>query len=754
MRFFRYALAVVLALATAAATAQNPSTPIDFSAKAISANSTTIGHAMLQWSAPLKVDSASIPTSYNVYRSTKQSENMADYTLIATVSVPVRYPLYSHIDSSLAKGVYFYFIKGVIGSTEGSRTPIKSVSIPTNSGGNESTFKFVTSPNQSAKAGSSYRYEARATHPDQTKSSLIRYELFSGPQGMTVNSTTGLVSWDVPANFTTAVTVKIKAFIDGTSEVIYQSWTIKPNNDGGSNTEKGCATIYGSVKDEDGNPIITGTVIAYVSKMSKDSSVNYVGMFKATIQQGMYFLRVNAGEYAIFTEGELHFGEWHLNKTSATDANKYTVACNDTLKADFVVTKRPAEVKFMFSGVVTDAATNQGIPAVVTFYRRNSNGSGDNLGDAITVKTNMNGEYEVSLSDRWSYVAMAKGISQDYLVQYFNGVSLLSQAELLTPTANRTNINFALGMRQQYNNGLNGRLLDSAGTGIKGQVIAILISGNGKENGLTKYRTVETDANGNYELRNLAPGDYVLFGIPNVRTSVPGYYKANDFAALRWSDGTRITLTETGVLSGQYNIRLMNGNGKKGIIRIGGNTKEKGGIIKTGNGVVQAAVGIPGVFIAVVDANNKVVDYTFSASNGSYSVADVGFGLVRVVADHPEFIGSTQELTLSGTSFTINNDVQLVRSVVSSVSEEAVQNLSVAPNPATDLVSLRFNGEQTTARISIVNTLGVEVSSLIADVQSGANVVNIPTASLESGAYTIRIQRGGATSAVRVVITR
>lgn len=751
IRLFSFILVAVFAfVAKSFANSLVPPTPTEFG-YIVQATNNEKWNVTLKWMEPGVDNEQRKATGFRIYRSTVKSENMADYTLIATVTTPLQYPTFSYTDANLDRGTYYYFIVAYNSNGDAQRTAIKTVVVPQENNGGDK-FRFVTTPPSTVQPGGTYRYEAKAQHP-QT-SAVVRYAIVQAPDGATIDPVTGVITWTAPSQ-TGSYTFKIKAYLENGDEIIYQSWTVKVKGEGsGGDNKEGCVVVRGTVKDEQGNAVRSGMVAAYILKANDNGSTIYKGLFKAAFQNGEFVLRINEGDYIFRTEGESYYGEWFENASEGAQARKFTVKCGDTVNLNFVVTLLPPETKYTFCGQVKDAGTNQSTFGVVYFYRKAKNGSGDNIGEAIMVKTNDNGEYCIELSDRYNYIAMAKKPeNEDYLAQYFDGVSTPTQATLLVPTANRNDINFSLSMRQQYSNGFSGRLIDSAGNGVVGRAVAYLIkAANGKESQLERYRTVETDANGNYNLQSLVPGDYVVFGIPNARTLVPGYCKLGDFAVINWREATTITLTETSVLTTEYNIKLRAGNGKKGVIRIGGGTKD-GGIIKGSNNS-QGATTVPGVFVVVKDDKNNIVDYTFSAADGSYSIPEVGLGTVTIIADHPAYMASQKSLTLTAAQLNVTQNIALVRNATTDVTEEAVHNATLYPNPAANSLRVSFTGEQATARVSIVNTLGVELSATTVNVSNGVNSIDLNTAELASGNYMVRISIANALSSIPFVVVR
>lgn len=712
-------------------------------------------NVILKWSAK-DLDGVRKATGFKVYRSTTQSDNIANYTMIADVTTPLQFPLYKYTDERLPKGIYYYIIIGYNSNGDGVRSSIKSITIPQSNSGGDKTFVFATNPNLTVKPGEQYKYEAKAKHSVSSNNDHIRYAIVDGPAGATINELTGLITWTAPTT-TGAYTFKIKAYLDNdASQVIYQTWTVKVSSDnsGGGNDKEGCVVVSGTIKDENGNAVTTGYITAYAIKTDNGSNT-YKGMFKVAFKNGEFSMRISAGTYVFRVDGEDITGEWYENANEAAQARTFTVACNDTVRnVNFVVTTLPAATYYRICGQVKDATTNTGTFAVVYFYRYTTN-TNVKTGEPVVVKTNASGEYCIELSNRYNYIAMAsKGDNTDYLPQYFDGVSTPTQATLLTLTANRNDINFSLSMRKQYNNGFSGQMVDSAGTGVAGKVVAYLVVTKGNETVKERYRTVETDANGNYTFSSLEPGSYIVLGIPNNKPFVPGYFKENDYAALEWKNATQITIPENGMYGSQVVIKLRVGEGKKGIIKLGGGTKELGGTPNKGGNHVQATSPIPGVLVVVLDNNNKVVDYTFSQTNGTYTINEIGFGSNTVIADHPEFVGTKSVLTFTPNQIVVSNDVVLQRNGTTAVPEEAVSNTVLTPNPVNNNVHISFTANTATANISVVNILGIEVYTSTIQTADGVNNVDISTANFAAGKYFVRINIGSAFTVIPFTVSR
>lgn len=757
----RILLALLATLITSVSVfAQQYPAPKNFTTMVTSSNSSGGGISWmsnLKWQAPEFRDSTVVVTGYNVYRFVGKSEDITKYEIIGTVTTSSN-GWFQFSESIPAGATYSYFVRAVLSNNNvGERTSIKSVTAKgDNSGGSE--FKFSSEPPTSVKLGAVYMYTAKAVYPNQPANTTIVYSIVTAPLGVNINSSTGVLTFVANANLPSSFTVKISAQLSSDpSKIIYQTWVIKISNDGGggSNDSKNCVLIYGTIKDEQGTMIATsGTVRAFTLKRNeKDSTNSYVGVFTGKYVNGRYELRVKEGEYALFTEGDEYLGEWYENKTNPNDATKFTVKCGDTVKVDFVVSRRPAEVKYTFTGKVTDATTGNGLLATVMFYRRSSNGV---MGEAIPTKTNQAGEYSIQLSNRYSYIAMASAMSQDYLAQFYNGVTTPTLAEILEANQNRSNINFALSQRQAYQNGFTGQLTDSSGTGIAGKVVACLVSTKSNEKSLTKYRTVETDASGNYTITNLEPGEYVVLGIPSVKTSSAGYYKSGALAVQQWREGTRITLEQSGMVTGSIIIQLPNTSGKRGIIQIGGNVREKKGIINNPKGTgVNSSDNVPGVLVTVYDDENKIVDYAFSLTDGTFALSDVGISTLKLVADHPEFETRISTIAPPSQGYTISENIFMQRPAVTSVEELIAGGIQLYPTPTINTAKVRFNSEESrTGEVRVISAMGEEVLRFAVVIETGENSISINTATLPSGVYGVQLKSSNRMSQVPMVIVR
>jgi uncharacterized surface anchored protein len=151
---------------------------------------------------------------------------------------------------------------------------------------------------------------------------------------------------------------------------------------------------------------------------------------------------------------------------------------------------------------------------------------------------------------------------------------------------------------------------DSGEAGVSGVTVQLIAS-----DGTTVLNTVTTDANGNYNFTNLAPGTYSI-KVPTVPNSFSGFTSANQGGN---------TGTDSNILGGGQSAPVTLASGETN------NTLDAGLLQKlflgdrvwedtNGNGVQDnAEAGIVGATVNLLDSNNNVIATTSTGNNGLYS---------------------------------------------------------------------------------------------------------------------------------------
>ena len=100
------------------------------------------------------------------------------------------------------------------------------------------------------------------------------------------------------------------------------------------------------------------------------------------------------------------------------------------------------------------------------------------------------------------------------------------------------------------------------------------------------------------------------------------------------------------------------------------------------------------------------------------------------------------------------NNIYVDNINIGTASIEALTETSfnVYPNPASDLVNISFEGENTDYSISLMDIQGRVISSREIANASGEQVVSFSTENVAKGSYIVTVTSNGATTTKNVVI--
>jgi len=745
----RIALATALVLASSVFAAA-PSKPREFSATGADTDTPGQYKALLSWLPSEWERETSRPTGYYVYRATGATEDLSQYSRIATVPAGSQDPqVYTYTDQPLNSGTYSYYVTAYNSDGESLRTPIRVVTVPPNTPPN-SLIRFVSLPPTKGQVGVEYRYQARAETPLQGVT--IRYQLVRGPDGMSIDQSTGLLTWTPQRAGEYRVAVKATIEVQGQVLSAMQEWTIVV---GQEEEHDGCILVEGIVRDTSGEPVSSGVVIAYRAVTRHNETV-WVRAGKAEVGDlGTFRMRLGAGQYKFVTEGRSYRAVWYENSSTADSATVVTLECgaDSVLELVFIVTPREAEQFFTVSGRVTSQESGSGVAAWVKFIvviNNHDEHADDDWGHGLTLtaETNADGYYEIRLSNRYTYIARAIPRSDAYLPLYYDGTSNIAEATQITLSSNRDGVNFALPNRPAYTGGFGGQLVDSAGNGVAGWAIACRVLTNSNERGdrIRRFRTVETDSLGNYSFSGLEPGVYVVLGIPKSRDLVPGFCVLGDFATLRWRNATRIEVGDA-MLSVQYVIKLRPRAGVRGIVRLDGWVRGRGERIKIGS-AEQGDVPVAGALVAIVSSAG-IEGYAITQDDGYYAIEGLVPLTGQLIVDHPDYESSISQVTI-GNGSTQSQNATLDPASVSTVESDQLSGTTLAPNPASNAVRIELGTSRGPARIEVLSILG----TIVAASETAESHVVLPTEAFSAGVYAVRITTATGIRTLPLVIVR
>lgn len=595
--------------------------------------------------------------------------------------------------------------------------------------GSSGKIKFVTEPSTKGEIGVQWSYKFKA---ESEVNCPIIYMVSAEIDGL---------NWDKETNTITFTPqksgyyrIQIKAYLECDKNVyVVQDFKVIVGN-----VENYCAKITGTVKDEEGESIKTGMVRAWlITDNNKETPV-----YKTPIEKGVFYLKLNEGKYIIEVDGELFYHEWYEDAEEMADATRIDVKCKDELTINIVVERKPEPNYYLVSGTVLSETDNAPVYAKVEFIPVELM-KNDGKYESFVAKTNDNGEYEIKLPDKWTYKARAIPLVDGYAEQYYDGVSSIMEADMIELTQNVSGINFKLKKLNKYDNGLTGKMVaDATGNFIRGLVTAYLVSASdGNEYKFSKV--AETDAEGKFKFTNLIPGDYVLMSVPFSNSYVPGYYKQNSIAALKWKDATKITVGNS-MLSDVFTIRHKLRNGYKGIIRVKGNVTDVTSNFGKGFDKNQSSKPVGGAYIYVVDENGNISDFTFSDLNGSFEMTELGSGRYTIYVDKVGYAPYSRPIN---TDYSQNYDITVdlpiqLEEPASVEDDQIITGLNIFPTPANDFINLEFIGQTEYLNIGIFDLTGNEIITQKMTVNQGVNSLKIPVNNFSEGVYFIKISDG------------
>ncbi|MFA6570890.1 MAG: carboxypeptidase regulatory-like domain-containing protein [Bacteroidota bacterium] len=606
---------------------------------------------------------------------------------------------------------------------------------------------FSSHPKVDAFVNEPYEYDADAT---ASNGGTLKYALVHPPDGMTIDEDTGLISW-IPL-VSGRFEVGVKAYLADTPTIFnIQAFVIQVRSC------RSFTGISGTVSDQNGQPIAFGNAEIY-RKVNDTATAHPV--FVAKIERGNFRAFLDEGTYIIRFSGDLFMPEWWQDAHEKADATPITIACGDSMVVIASVEARKAEQTYIVKGRVTDADNNTPIPyASIVYFAKSKHG---NEVKAFRTWANESGNYEISLSDRFLYLAYCfyydstgQNTTQ-YIPQYYDGVYNPTEATIIELTGNLNDINFALNIAPELPNGFSGIVQTPDSLPIPEAHLVIYRVGPGPwhgENFLFISRATIADEGGNFSFEHLIPGNYVVFAFTREREYIPGYYRVKSIVIPAWHEATRVPIAEDAndiyihvVMTKKRGF--LGGNG-----RIGGKIKGVGGEIKGINDNTLGATAIKGAVIYLYDSQNELIDYAFSDQTGQFDIYDLTSGNYKLQADRVGFFTKTTDITVANDSAVASNDFDLLADTdYLPVNEENATAFSpnVYPNPASESINIDLGTASGITTVEIVNSLGIEqFRSTYQGAKFNLNVKEMP-----SGVYFVKITNGANTKTVSFRIIR
>jgi hypothetical protein len=617
-------------------------------------------------------------------------------------------------------------------------------------GNPENHIVFVSNPVLTGHINQLYTYDVNARKSSQGDSNDvgIHYLLVNHPDGMTIDSITGIISWT--PTVAGQYKVVVSAYLSGTVAYVnkLQDWTITAF----TCPEGSLPHIIGTVKDGDNNPVANGQIWVYKADQNEP-------LLKQPFTQGSFNIAVDQGTYLVFFQGERYTSEWYQNATVRDSATSFTILCGDSIIINMQVQKVQLPGSYTVGGNVMRAANNQPVPyAMVEFFGKKTNNNEPHI---FRTFSNIEGHYNIDLSDQFQYIAFCHVVDSlnvtPLLSQYYNNQTDPTLADVITLTGNMDGVNFNLQDKPNYDNSITGIVQNPDNQRLTNVfLIAYLVEAGAWNNDyLYIGRTTEADSTGSFMFTNLLPGKYVIFAYPVITDSVvPGYYRDSTQAVFNWQEATKITVTDAGNAANitftlRKFTRLLAHHG-----RLHGFMHRRGkSILKSDNATLDMAPVI-GASAFIINNEGNAINYTMTDKNGEYTIESLPQGTNRLVIDKIGLDKYQADFTLQDDNSTVENP-DLILETTTGVDDGNIgsNEISVYPNPATNFVNVNFNGI-TPVSIKLINAMGGQVISLAAGEISDSGSMCIPLNSISTGAYYLIITGTNGNTFIPLVIVK
>ena len=612
--------------------------------------------------------------------------------------------------------------------------------------------QITSRPPETGSVGNLWTYPVLASSNDP--SATLKYQLSYQPNGMTIDSVKGIVTWTPAVKGAFKVGILVVSSKGGRAD---QSFGITVSGPTG--------TVSGIVKDTLGKPLSSVAIQLYqangaqatTAKIVTDSSGKYT---IAKVDSGKYYARATParGDY---------LEQWYNGAATLDKATAFTVLPNATTTVNFTLHSKPLPQQFTVRGSVLDGSHKPVKEATVQFTAPLSIAIGlinSSLATEIAykVRVDTNGNYSIKLPQN-TYIVMAS--ASGYGTMYFNGKSDILTANPLVVSKDTSGIDFVLKANSQAATGkISGSVVDSTGAGLRAKVVAYrlmtikpIIDGPGIYPG-------DADSTGKFTIANLAVGDYIVLAMP-LGPYAPTYYSETG-STTNWERATKISISGNSVTG----IKIV----AKPLVKTTGGYNIIRGSVSVNGSSVQATQtsGADGAIVYAMLTADDVAGYGIVDESGNFAIEDLEPGDYTVVVDKVNFAAtsSAKASSVFSTPDAMNTaataSLTLSPAVVTAVDENPViptdlvleQNYPNPFNPSTAISYQLLANSYVTLRV--FDLLGREVATLVSGAQAAGrhtivwNAQNNFGETVSSGVYLYRLTAGGSVLTRRMVFLK
>ncbi len=708
--------------------------PVNLSARPIEENK-----IQLEWNKPNGYD----VTYFKIYRSVNDT---ISFSYVAFVPGDRN----TFTDNNLLIGVKYSYFVTAVQQPENSTFPLLSSAsnlATTQAISGLSKVQISSKPSTAAELNKTYSFKISAVASE--RGSILRYLLLKSPDGMTLDSTTGIVNWKPlsPGRYEVKVNVKNindPAYLElgGTIPQTTYKYTLQ--------VASRTSNFQGKVVNESGVGIYNTILRLYQinnDQFSYEAVTDFNGDFSLS--------GISAGDYYIFVKGaEGYESSWYPSVKDFSSAQLFRCSEGVTASANFVLRQENPNTASA-TGTVRDTLGNVINNATVYFYEAgkflNSGLENTGIEDLINPEnvyyansalSNSKGEFNVQLPKGKYYFALCK--ADGYYFMFYNNQTSLLYSNKIYLNSDRSKIDFNLIPVIITPNKIKGKVLsDDLGEGLESRIILVKKApSRGGGGGRVPYRgtpsvlykTYRTDAQGNFEIENIDTSQYLIQAVP-YGSYLPSYFNPNG-ATLKWFEADSIDVF--GTISG---------------IKVKSQPAITDGIGSiSGKVITSLGESIPGIVVfAAMD--NTVVSYAITDSLGNYLIKGLRSGSYHLFADCFGYETASEKFAQLIYSQSINvrsvnivldpynfsQNTPVIDDPKVPVNYALMQNYPNPFNPST-IIEYRLENESF-VELKVYDILGREISRLMSGkLASGTYKTEFRANNLPSGVYFVAIR--------------
>jgi len=499
--------------------------------------------------------------------------------------------------------------------------------------------------------------------------------------------------------------------------------------------------IKGVLTDEVSNAPIKGGLVVFtpITPLLESSMLTV-----KTDENGKFSAVLRAGNYIMRSQAPAYKKEFFDNVTDETKATVIELKAGDTLVCNAALTPEPQPSTYTISGSVKTSAGNP-LSALVCIYKTNKTRYDAVSCNINSVKTDDAGNFSLKVLENDTVVVFAQPFDRSFTPKYFDNKTTFQEADKLVASQNISNVNFVFTPKPVFNNGISGKVVDSANTAVVANVAAVKLGTVGKEWGKV---AVITDEKGIFSIKNLEPGKYLLMVIPRPGY-LPGYYQVDGTTTIKRSEADTLLITETTII--------------ENVTFVVSKVKVKGSGMIAGKVRDNAGSNINGAITYAVNSYGEVLTYGISDETGSYSLEALNTDNYTIYTDLLNYSsGNISDISVDENSSEM--PYVLITMYPDKVTDVKVQETLPAdyklmqnyPNPFNPSTLIKYSiPEAGVVSIKVFDILGNEVTTLVNQFKQAGNYsVKFDASNLSSGIYLYQMKAGKSIQTKKLMLLK